>query len=43
MGTRVANIDDFETVYKLFNQIFKLHLDRRPDIYRWSSNYKETI
>ncbi|MBX4267236.1 GNAT family N-acetyltransferase [Clostridium estertheticum] len=33
MGIRIANINDFETVYRLFNQIFKLHLDRRPDIY----------
>lgn len=33
MGIRIANINDFETVYRLFNQLFKLHLDRRPDIY----------
>lgn len=33
MGIRIANINDFETVYRLFSQIFKLHLERRPDIY----------
>ena len=33
MGIRIANMNDFKTVYKLFYQIFKLHLNRRPDIY----------
>ena len=34
MGTRIANRNDFEAVYQLFDQIFRLHLDRRPDIYK---------
>ncbi len=48
MGIRIANKNDFETVYKLFDQIFRLHLDRRPDIYKdgvviTKERYKEMI
>ncbi len=48
MGIRIANRNDFETVYKLFDQIFRLHLDRRPDIYKDGEvitelQYKEMI
>lgn len=48
MGIRITNINDFETVYKLLGQIFKLHLYRRPDIYRdgvviTEKRYKEMI
>ncbi len=34
MGTRKANINDFEEVYKLLDQILKFHLYRRPDIFK---------
>lgn len=48
MGIRIANINDFETVYKLLDQIFRLHLYRRPDIYIdgvviTENKYKEMI
>ncbi len=34
MAIRIADINDFEEVYKLLEQILKFHLYRRPDIFK---------